>query len=92
MSNAQAMVDLGLKDAGYHYMTIDCGWTLPYRTTNGSLTWNTTLFPSGFPVMGQRIHQLGLKFGVYSNAGIHMCMNGLPKQIGSLGNFHGWRF
>lgn len=35
--------------------------------------------------MGQQIHDLGLGFGVYSDAGIQMCMNGLPNQTGSLG-------
>ena len=36
--------------------------------------------------MGDYIHGLGLGFGVYSDAGIQMCMNGLPNQTGSL--FH----
>lgn len=26
-ANAQAMVDLGLADAGYDYVVPDCGWT-----------------------------------------------------------------
>lgn len=83
-SNAKALKDFGLADLGYHYVTTDCGWTLPHRTENGTLTWNATLFPNGFPALGDYIHGLGLGFGVYSDAGIQMCMNGLPNQTGSL--------
>ncbi|KAK4580096.1 hypothetical protein LTR86_000298 [Recurvomyces mirabilis] len=83
-SNAKALVDLGLSDLGYHYVVTDCGWTVPDRTANGTLTWNETSFPDGFPAMGEYIHSLGLGFGAYSDAGIQMCMNGLPNQTGSL--------
>lgn len=69
-SNAKAMVDFGLADLGYYYVVTDCGWTIPERTANGTLTWNATLFPDGFPAVGEYIHDLGLGFGVYSDAGI----------------------
>jgi len=96
-SNAKALVDLGLADLGYNYVTTDCGWSTPNRTANGTITWNATLFPSGFPAMGEYIHGLGLGFGVYSDSGIQMCMVGLPNQTGSLyheqidaDTFSGW--
>lgn len=84
MSNAQALVDLGLADLGYTYAITDCGWTIPDRTANGTITWNATLFPSGFPALGEFIHSIGLGFGVYSDAGIQMCMTGGVNQTGSL--------
>lgn len=83
-SNAQALVDLGLFELGYDYATCDCGWTVPNRTSNGTMTWNPDRFPSGFPALGEFIHGLGLKWGVYSDSGIQMCMTGLPNQTGSL--------
>ncbi|CAI7658732.1 unnamed protein product [Penicillium manginii] len=83
-SNAKALVDLGLDKLGYRYVTIDCGWTIPDRV-NGSLTWNATNFPSGFPAIGQYIHDLGLLFGVYEDAGIRSCQTDI-EQAGSL--FH----
>ncbi|KAK5135822.1 hypothetical protein LTR08_004649 [Meristemomyces frigidus] len=83
-SNAKAMKDFGLADLGYHYVITDCGWTIPERTANGTLTWNATLFPDGFPAMGAYIHSLGLGFGVYSDSGVQMCMTGFPNQTGSL--------
>lgn len=85
-SNAQALVDLGLQALGYHYVTVDCGWTLPNRTASGTLTWNPARFPSGYPVLGNFIHGLGLGFGVYQDAGLQTCMTGEPNQVGSL--FH----
>ena len=85
-SNAKALVDLGLADLGYHYVTTDCGWSLPSRRPDGSLPWNGTIFPDGLPAVGEYIHSLGLGFGVYSDSGIQMCMTGQPNQTGSLGH------
>ncbi|KAJ5931020.1 hypothetical protein N7466_006513 [Penicillium verhagenii] len=82
-SNAQALVDLGLADLGYKYVTTDCGWTVADRLANGSLTWNATLFPSGFIALGDYLHGLGLLFGVYEDAGIQTCSEG-QIQAGSL--------
>ncbi|KAJ5152696.1 uncharacterized protein N7482_009174 [Penicillium canariense] len=82
-SNAKALVDLGLADLGYRYVTTDCGWTVRDRTANGSLTWNETLFPNGFPALGEYIHGLGLLFGVYEDAGIRSCQINI-QQAGSL--------
>ncbi|PBP21796.1 alpha-galactosidase D [Diplocarpon rosae] len=83
-SNAQALVDLGLKDLGYHFVTVDCGWTLPDRSADGTLQWNPDRFPQGGgKELGDYLHGLGLGFGVYSDAGIKMCMNGEPEQAGT---------
>ncbi|CAD0081630.1 unnamed protein product [Aureobasidium vineae] len=85
-SNAEALVSLGLADLGYTYVTTDCGWTIPHRTADNKLTWNGSLFPAGFPALGQYIHDLGLGFGVYSDGGVQMCMTGGVNQTGSLGH------
>lgn len=68
-------------------MTVNCGWILPDRTSSGILTWNPALFPSGYPALGKLIHGLGLRFGIYSDAGVQMCMTGTPAQVGSLCEF-----
>lgn len=86
LSNAEAVVSLGLADLGYTYVTTDCGWTIPHHIANNTLTWNETLFPDGFPSLGQHIHDLGLHFGVYSDGGVQMCMTGGVNQTGSLGH------
>lgn len=46
----------------------DCGWPSMNRTSSGELTWNTSLLPSGIPALASYVHDLGLKFGVYSDA------------------------
>jgi len=79
-----ALVDLGLQEKGYHFVTIDCGWTLPNRTADGTITWNPARFPSGYPALGDFLHERGLGFGIYSDGGIQMCMTGEPVQVGSL--------
>lgn len=84
LSNAQAVVDLGLQAAGYHYVTIDCGWTLPTRAANGTLPWNPARFPNGPNALADFLHARGLGFGVNSDGGTHMCMTGTPAQAGSL--------
>ncbi|PYH99803.1 putative alpha-galactosidase D [Aspergillus ellipticus CBS 707.79] len=82
-SNAQALVDLGLSSLGYRYVTTDCGWTVADRLADGSLTWNETLFPQGFPALGEYLHSLDLLFGVYQDSGILLC-GSPPNQTGSL--------
>ncbi|OKL59268.1 hypothetical protein UA08_05886 [Talaromyces atroroseus] len=81
-SNAQALVNLGLASLGYRYVTTDCGWTVADRLPDGSLIWNSTLFPQGFLALGQFLHGLGLLFGVYQDAGILSC-GSPPNQTGS---------
>ncbi|KAI1073499.1 carbohydrate-binding module family 35 protein [Whalleya microplaca] len=82
-SNAQGLVDLGLADAGYTYVTTDCGWMSRDRDAEGRLQWNSTLFPSGGKALGDYIHSLGLKFGLYSGAGYYQCgSTDLPASLG----------
>ncbi|KAE8381209.1 putative alpha-galactosidase D [Aspergillus bertholletiae] len=81
-SNAQALVDLGLASLGYRYVTTDCGWTVADRLPDGSLTWNETLFPQGFPALGKYLHDLDLLFGVYQDSGIKLC-GSPPDNVGN---------
>lgn len=88
-TNAQGLVDLGLADLGYVYVTTDCGWMARDRDSEGRLQWNSALFPSGGPALGEYIHGLGLKFGLYSGAGYYQCgSTDLPASLGmELENF-----
>ncbi|KAI1389682.1 carbohydrate-binding module family 35 protein [Hypoxylon trugodes] len=82
-TNAQGLVDLGLADLGYTYVTTDCGWMARDRDSESRLQWNTTLFPSGGKALGEYIHSLGLKFGLYSGAGYYQCgSTDLPASLG----------
>jgi alpha-galactosidase len=84
VDNAKALVGTGLNKLGYQYVTPDCGWFSGLRDSDGALGWNLTSFPSGGQGLGDIIHALGLKFGVYSDAGYWQC-GSLNQLQGSLG-------
>jgi alpha-galactosidase len=69
-------------------VTTDCGWPSRDRTSTGEITWNATLFPSGFPALGAYLHDRDLQFGVYSGAGVWECdvVGGTTHLQASLGN------
>ena len=70
---AEAMVSLGLKDAGYRYINIDDGF-FGYRDEKGVLQTHPERFPNGVKGVADHIHRLGLKAGIYSDAGANTCM------------------
>lgn len=78
---ADAMVDLGLKDAGYTYLNLDDGWMAMQRDENGKLYGDPKKFPSGMKAIGDYIHSKGLKFGIYNCAGNKTCA-GYPGSRG----------
>jgi alpha-galactosidase len=79
-SMADAMVKSGMKDAGYQYVNIDDCWQVS-RDTNGAIVADLQRFPHGMKAVGDYIHSLGLKFGVYSDAGSKTCA-GRPGGLG----------
>ena len=73
METADAMVATGLKDAGYEYVVIDDEWAERKRDANGRLVPDAEKFPHGMKYLADYVHSLGLKFGIYSCAGIRTC-------------------
>ena len=73
-------INKGLKDAGYQYVVIDDGWQID-RDENGNILYNTEKFPSGIKPLVDHIHSVGLKFGIYSDAGYMTC-GGYPGSLG----------
>lgn len=72
---ADAMVETGLKDAGYEYVVIDDCWSMKERDENGCLVPDPVKFPNGIKAVADYVHSKGLKFGIYSCAGTHTCAN-----------------
>lgn len=68
-----AMVQKGYKDAGYEYVIIDDCWSLKERDENGRLVPDPEKFPNGMKAVADYIHANGLKFGMYSCAGLLTC-------------------
>lgn len=73
MESADAMVKNGYKDAGYEYIVIDDCWSLRQRDENGRLVADPEKFPHGMKYVADYVHSLGLKFGMYSCAGVRTC-------------------
>lgn len=71
--SADAMISTGLRDAGYEYVVIDDCWALRERDKDGRMTEDLEKFPNGIKSLSDYIHSLGLKFGMYSCAGLRTC-------------------
>ena len=71
---ADAMVKSGMKDAGYEYIVIDDCWQVS-RDANSNIVADPERFPHGMKAVGDYIHSVGLKFGIYSDAGSKTCQS-----------------
>lgn len=78
---ADAMVETGLRDAGYVYLVLDDGWMAMQRNKDGKLYGDPKKFPGGMETLGEYIHSKGLKFGIYNCAGSKTC-GGYPGSRG----------
>ena len=87
---ANAMVQLGLKDAGYSYLMMDAGWSshtannncsecLPHRNRSGHLQIDTTKFPN-LKATIDHVHDRGLLFGIWF--GVDMCADTNDDEFG----------
>ena len=86
-AQAEAMVSSGLKAAGYQYVNIDEGWWQGTRDSSGNITIDTADWPGGMQAIADYIHGLGLKAGIYTDAGKDGCgyyyPTGRPAAPGS---------
>jgi len=74
MLNAgRVFVQKGLVNYGWSYIDIDDGWASPVRKPNGEVTTNNK-FPN-IKGLGDSLHKMGLKFGIYSSPGPATCGN-----------------
>ncbi|KAL8695410.1 MAG: hypothetical protein Q9224_003408, partial [Gallowayella concinna] len=81
LETAEKMVDFGLRDLGYKYVILDDCWQNMERGPNGSLVANSTKFPDGMKAVADKIHDMGLLFGMYSSAGMYTCAQ-FPASLG----------
>ena len=77
---ADAMVEKGYRDAGYEYLVIDDCWSLRERGADGRLVPDPEKFPYGMKAVADYVHSKGLKFGMYSCAGVRTCA-GYPASF-----------
>ena len=77
---ADAMVETGLRDAGYVYINIDDCWH-GQRDADGFIQVDPAKFPSGMKALADYMHSKDLKLGIYSDAGTRTCA-GMPGSLG----------
>ena len=80
MEVADAMVESGMRDAGYTYIVVDDCWH-GERDSLGFIQASAGHFPHGIKAVTDYIHSKGLKFGIYSCAGNKTCA-GKPASRG----------
>ncbi|MFA7229580.1 MAG: putative Ig domain-containing protein, partial [Melioribacteraceae bacterium] len=77
IASAKVYKEKGLMNHGWTYINIDDGWEIPgnssdrKRDANGDIICNSK-FPD-MKALGDSIHSLGLKFGIYSSPGPLTC-------------------
>lgn len=87
MHQANLIVKRGLKDAGYGNVNIDDGF-FGYRDQRGYMIPHPQRFPGGSAQMrsiSDHIHSLGLKAGIYSDAGDNTCGSSYNKDLNGIG-------
>lgn len=87
LDNAKALVQTGLAARGYNTVTIDDCWMQKNRDAEGNLQVDPGRFPKGMKPVADAVHALGLKFGIYEDAGYETCGgfagSGEPKGGGA---------
>lgn len=69
---ADAMVESGLRDAGYKYVFIDDLWQ-GGRDNRNNIIPDSKKFPNGIKALADYVHSKGLKLGIYSDAAQLTC-------------------
>jgi alpha-galactosidase len=89
---ADALVNTGMRDAGYRYVVVDDCWQDFTRAADGSLRANPARFPHGMAALADYVHARGLLFGIYAVPGSGTCAmanDAYPARgIGSLDHEH----
>lgn len=78
---AKVMAEEGYLQAGYEFVSIDDCWSEMTRDPKTKkLVAESKRFPSGMKSLGDYVHSLGLKFGLYSDMGTATCQ-GYPGHL-----------
>jgi hypothetical protein len=100
MAQAKAMAANGMKAAGYRYINIDEGWWRGQRDAEGNIVVDEKAWPA--LAAGEKagdmanivrfIHSLGLKAGIYTDAGMNGCslypdLGPMYFNVGSEGHY-----
>ncbi|WP_132429868.1 glycoside hydrolase family 27 protein [Pseudonocardia endophytica] len=85
LAAAGALVTSGMRDAGYRYVVVDDCWQAPARAADGALQADPVRFPHGMAWLGDRIHAMGLRFGIYQSPEEQTCAEYGGTLLGATG-------
>lgn len=77
---ADALIESGMRDAGYRYVVVDDAWEGSLRDDDGQLEPNLWRFPN-MHGLAAYLHKRDLRFGLYTCAGDRTCQ-GYPGSRG----------
>jgi alpha-galactosidase len=73
LAQASQLIGLGLERRGYRYVWLDVGWWHGTRGANGEITVSSTQWPHGLAWLTRTLHAVGLRVGLYTDAGPNGC-------------------
>ncbi|MCQ2144476.1 MAG: alpha-galactosidase [Bacteroidales bacterium] len=82
--HADLLVSTGLSEHGYDHINIDDGF-FGHRDSLGYMTAHEERFPNGLRGVADHIHSLGLKAGIYSDAGNNTCGSRWNGDVNGVG-------
>ncbi|MCK7541429.1 MAG: glycoside hydrolase family 27 protein [Marinilabiliales bacterium] len=78
---ADALVETGMRDAGYQYLVIDDCWQVEPRRRRRAIVADPQRFAGGMKALADYVHSKGLLFGLYTDIGPKTCA-GRPASAG----------
>jgi alpha-galactosidase len=90
-----AMVDGGMRDAGYRYVNLDAGWAAPVRDSRGHLQADPVRFPHGIQPVADYAHDRGMRLGLYASPYDEGCsaqpaLASVGHEAADAGDFAAW--
>ena len=80
---AAKLVSTGLADIGFAQVNLDAGAYLNERdVTTKRIVPDPHKFPNGLRYLSEKLHAMGLKFGVYTDISDHVCGSEGPGSLG----------
>jgi hypothetical protein len=76
LTQASRLISLGLQRRGYRYVWLDVGWWHGTRDATGQITVSPTQWPHGLAWLTRTLHAVGLRVGIYTDAGPDGCGGG----------------
>nr|POE48862.1 putative alpha-galactosidase d [Quercus suber] len=84
-STINGLASKGFAALGYKYFQIDCGWQGYDRQSNGSITYDASVFPNGILPLSRLAISKGFQWSMYTDQGEYSCDTKTPLRPGSLG-------